>query len=244
VKSSLTFVRKTPYARRKMERWFISELPPAPPRHSSQPDQPALDAPSAVTQPAPMKKLLLPVLFTALLLPARAADQAKPAAKAAPVTATFYITDVKCSSCAASIDESLRKLPSVTKIADLSESTGFALITFDPQTVSYHQVAQAVFAAAPVHGDAYVASLKFIIPAYAKGDNAAKVDAVFAQHKSNVRVELKNKARGEFQLFFEALAVGAGKKGPQGFNLDQFVGAIKEPAPKGLGLNFEVKGEN
>lgn len=185
-----------------------------------------------------MKKLLLPVLFTALLLPVRAADQAK------PVTATFYITEVKCSSCASSIDESLRKLPSVTKIADLSESTGFALVTFDPQKVSYHQVAQAVFAAAPVHGDAYVASLKFLIPAYAKGDNAAKVDAVIAKHKSDVRVEVKNKARGEFQLFFEPLAVGAGKKGPQGFNLDQFVAAIKEPAPKGLGLNLEVRGEN
>ena len=191
-----------------------------------------------------MKNLLLPALLAALLLPVRAADQAKPAAKAAPTTATFYITEVKCSSCAASIDESLRKLPTVTKIADLSENTGFAIVTFDPQAVSYHQVAQAVFAAAPVHGDAYVASLKFIIPAYSKGDNAAKVDAIFAKHKSNVRVELKNKARGEFALFFEPLAVKAGTKGPQGWNLDQFVSAIQSPAPNGLGLTFEVKGEN
>ena len=191
-----------------------------------------------------MKTLLLPALLAALILPVRAADQAKPAAKAAPTTATFYITEVKCSSCAASIDESLRKLPTVTKIVDLSESTGFAIVTFDPQAVSYHQVAQAVFAAAPVHGDPYVASLKFIIPAYSKGDNAAKVDAIFAKHKSNVRVELKNKARGEFQLFFEPLAVKQAAKGPQGWNLDQFVPAIQSPAPNGLGLTFEVKGEN
>ena len=28
VKSSLTFLRKTPWARQKVEGWFISELPP------------------------------------------------------------------------------------------------------------------------------------------------------------------------------------------------------------------------
>lgn len=190
-----------------------------------------------------MKKLLLPALLAALVLPARAAEPAKAAGKPAPVSATFYITEVKCSSCVSSIDESLRKLPTVTKIENLSENTGFAIVTFDPQTVSYHQVAQAVFAAAPVHGDPYVATLKFTIPDYAKADNAAKVDAIFAKHKSNVRVELKNKNRGEFLLSFEPLAASAGKKGPQGWNLDQFVSAIQEPAPKGLGLAFEVASE-
>ncbi|MEN9575131.1 MAG: Heavy-metal-associated domain [Verrucomicrobiota bacterium] len=190
-----------------------------------------------------MKKLLLPVLFASLLVPARAADTAKPAAKGAPITATFYITEVKCSSCASSIDESLRKLPTVTKIDDLSENTGFALITFDPQTISHHQVAQAIFAAAPVHGDPYVATLKFTIPNYAKGDNAAKVDAVFAQHKKDVSVEVKNKAKGEFLLRFEPLAATAGKKGPQGWTVEQFRAAIQEPAPKGLGLSFEVASE-
>lgn len=188
-----------------------------------------------------MKTLLLPALVVALVLPASAADQAKPAGK--PVAATFYITEVKCSSCAGSIEESLRKLPTVTKIDDLSESTGFAVVTFDPQTVSYHQVAQAVFAAAPVHGDAYVATLKFSIEGYAKGDNAAKVDAVFAKHKDNVRVEVKNKSKGEFVLSFEPLKVAAGKKGPQGWNLDQFIAAIQEPAPKGLGLPIQVASE-
>ena len=74
--------------------------------------------------------------------------------------------------------------------------------------------------------------------------DAAKVDAIFAKHKSNVRVELKNKARGEFALFFEPLAVKPATKGPQGWNLDQFVTAIQSPAPNGLGLTFEVKGEN
>ncbi len=187
-----------------------------------------------------MKRNLLPALLATLALPLVAAEPAK---KAAPVSATFYITEVKCSSCASSIDESLRKLPTVTKIDQLSESTGFAVVTFDPQAVSYHQVAQAVFAAAPVHGDAYVATMKFSIPAYSKGDNAAKVDAVLAKHKSQVRAELKNKGRGEFVLFFEPLAVTAGKKGPQGLNFDELVAEIQAPAPKGLGLPVEVASE-
>lgn len=191
-----------------------------------------------------MKKLLhLTVALTALLT-VRAADKAKPAAtKGAPINATFYITEVKCSSCASSIDESLRKLPTVTKVDDLSENTGFAIITFDPAVISHHQVAQAVFAAAPVHGDPYVATLKFSIPDYGKGDNAAKVDAVFAKHKSDVRVELKSKARGEFLLQFEPLRVDGGKKGPQGWTLGAFRAAIAEPAPKGLGLAFMVASE-
>jgi len=184
-----------------------------------------------------MKHLLLPALLAAALLPAHAADKGK------PTHATFYITEVKCSSCAASIDESLRKLPTVTKIDDLSENTGFAIITFDPAVVSHHQVAQAVFAAAPVHGDPYVATLKFTVADYAKGDNAAKVDAVFAKHKNDVRVELKNKARGEFLLSFEPLRVDGAKKGPQGWTLEAFRAAIAEPAPKGLGLAFTVASE-
>lgn len=184
-----------------------------------------------------MKKLFLPTLLAAFALPLAAAEPAKPAA--AKVTATFYINEVKCSSCVNAIDESLRKLPTVTKVDNLSESTGLANVTFDPKTVSYHQVAQAIFATAPVHSDPYIASLKFTISDYAKAGNAAKVDAIFAQHKSNVRVEVKNKANGEFALFFEPLAA-TGKKGPQGWNLDQFVSAIQEPAPKGLGLTLEV----
>jgi copper chaperone CopZ len=191
-----------------------------------------------------MKNLLLPALLAVVTLSAQAADKAKPAAKAAGLTATFYITEVKCSSCASSIDESLRKLPTVTKVDDLSENTGFAVITFDPSVISHHQVAQAVFAAAPVHGDPYIATLKFTIADYAKGDNAAKVNAVIAKHKSDVRIEVKNKANGEFLLSFEPLRVDGAKKGPQGWTLESFRSAIAEPAPKGLGLTFAVKSEN
>lgn len=187
-----------------------------------------------------MKNLLLATLLAALTLSAQAADKA---AKGAPISATFYITDVKCSSCASSIDESLRKLPTVTKVDDLSENTGFAIITFDPAVISHHQVAQAVFAAAPVHGDAYVATVKLSIPDYAKGDNAAKVDAVIAKHKNDVRIELKNKAKGEFLVSFEPLRVDAAKKGPQGWTVEAFRAAIAEPAPKGLGLAFSVVSE-
>lgn len=191
-----------------------------------------------------MKNLFLSTTLAVLTVSsAQAADKAKAAAKGAPINATFYITDVKCSSCASSIDESLRKLPTVTKVDDLSENTGFAIITFDPAVISHHQVAQAVFASAPVHGDPYVATLKLSIPDYAKGDNAAKVDAVIAKHKNEVRLEVKNKAKGEFLVSFEPLRADASKKGPQGWTLDAFRAAIAEPAPKGLGLTLNVVSE-
>ena len=169
-------------------------------------------------------------LFTTACILA-AAEPAK------PVTVTFYINEVKCSTSANAIDESLRKLPSVTKVDDLSESTGFAKITFDPKTVSHHQVAQAIFATAPVHSDPYVATLKFSIEGYAKGDNAAKVDALLAKHKADVRAELKNKARGEFVLNFEPLRA-AGKKGPQGWSFGEFASAVEA-----LGLEATLLGE-
>ncbi len=181
-----------------------------------------------------MKALHLSTLLAAALLSAHAADKGK------PIETTFYITEVKCASCAAAIDESLRKLPTVTKVEDLSQSTGYAIITFDPAVVSHHQIAQAVFAADPVHGDPYVATLKFTIPDYAKADNAAKVDALLAQHKSQVRAELKNKARREFLLTFEPLRPDNTKKGPPGWTLETFRASITEPAPKGLGLTLTL----
>lgn len=174
-------------------------------------------------------------LFTAFALAFASQLTHAADAKTGPATATFHIQEVKCSTCANAIDESLRKLPAVRKVDDLSESSGFAVITFDAKVVSHHQVAQAIFAANPVHGEPYVASLKFTVPEYAKGDNAAKVDALFAKHKSQVRVELKNKARGDFVLHFEPLAVD-GKKGPQGWTLDTFRTGLQA-----LGLSIELK---
>lgn len=156
--------------------------------------------------------------------------------QAGPVTATFHIQEVKCSTCANAIDESLRKLPAVKKVDDLSESSGFAVITFDAKVVSHHQVAQAIFTANPIHGEPYVPSLKFSVPEYAKADNAAKVDALFAKHKSQVRVELKNKSRGDFVLHFEPLAVDGGKKGPQGWTHETFRAGLQA-----LGLTFELR---
>ena len=58
------------------------------------------------------------------------------------------------------------------------------------------------------------------------------MDAVLAKHKSDVRIELKNKAKGEFLLTFEPLRVDTGKKGPQGWNVDTFRTAIAQLLPK------------
>jgi uncharacterized protein (DUF2132 family) len=46
IKSSLTFLRKTPWARQKLEAWFIAEIPkPRPPGdEADMPSNPAADA--------------------------------------------------------------------------------------------------------------------------------------------------------------------------------------------------------
>jgi copper chaperone CopZ len=159
-----------------------------------------------------------------------------------PVTATFYIDHVQCSSCVDAITESLKQVKSVTAVK-MNPADGYANISFDTHVSSYHQIAQAVAAAAPQHDDKYVASLKFKVADYPKADNAAKIDAVFAKSKDQVKVEPTDKAKGEFVLHFLPLAVDAKKEGPQGWNAGKFGHPIGDPAPKGLGLKFVLNRE-
>ena len=109
---------------------------------------------------------------------------------------------------------------------------------FDPKTVSHHQVANAIYKSEPVHGDAYMPSLKVRIPDYAKAGNAAKIDALLAAQKDVIEVKPINKAKGEFRLAFLQLKLDPKKKGPQGFDADAFAHSIQDPAPKGLGLEL------
>ncbi|MEW6303157.1 MAG: heavy-metal-associated domain-containing protein [Verrucomicrobiota bacterium] len=159
-----------------------------------------------------------------------------------PVTATFYISNVQCSTCVESIAESVKKVKSVTDFK-MDPAQGYALISFDTHVSSYHQIAQSVADASPVHGDKYEATLKLSVPDYAKGDNAAKIDAVFAKQKADVTVRTVNKEKGEFVLHFLPLKINPKKEGPQGFNAGKFGHPIHDPAPKGLGLAFAIKRE-
>lgn len=181
-----------------------------------------------------MKKFILPSLLSAF---AAISWAAQPVAVAPhPTTQTFYIANVESDACVASITESVRKVKSVTKVEGLTPSSGYANISFDSHADSFQQIAQAIADAAPAKGKPYVATMKLRVPDYAKGDNAAKVDAVFAKSKGLVKVETINADKGEFRLSFLPLTADPQKTGPQGWNGGRFGHPIHDAPPKGLGL--------
>ncbi|MBI5774787.1 MAG: heavy-metal-associated domain-containing protein [Verrucomicrobia bacterium] len=187
-------------------------------------------------------KRILPALLLAPTLVFTATAAEKKAFVPHPVTATFYISNVQCGSCVDAVAESVKRVKSATDVK-MQPGDGYAQISFDTHVSSYHQIAQAIAEAAPVHGDKYVPTLRMSVPDYAKGDNAAKVDAVFAKSKDQVKVIAKNREKGEFEIQFLPLKVDAAKEGPQGWNAGKFGHPVGDPAPKGLGLKLLVKRE-
>lgn len=167
------------------------------------------------------------------------AADARTGFKPHPITATFFIANMHCCSCADLITESVRRVPGVSRV-DCQPLDGHVLIAFDTHVSSYHQIAQAIQDTPPVHGEKYEPTLRFSVPAYAKADNAAKVDAVFAKRAARVKVELRHRARGEFILHFLPLMADPKKTGPQGWNAGHFGHAIHDAPPKGLGLEFQM----
>jgi copper chaperone CopZ len=189
-----------------------------------------------------MKTSIISLLsITAFVLTASAAE--KKAVVPHPTTQTFYISNVECDSCVAQISASIRKVKSVTKVDGLTPKSGYANVSFDSHADSYHQIAKAIADTPPVNGKKFVPTMKLRVPDYAKGDNAAKVDAVFAKSKDFVKVETTNKEKGEFLMSFLPLTVDAKKTGPQGWNGGRFGHPIHDPPPKGLGLTFSIARE-
>lgn len=191
-----------------------------------------------------MKRSLISLLSLSLLAFAASAAEKKAAATKAPephpTTQTFYVANVQCETCVGNITDSIHKVKSVTKVEGLTPGSGYVNVSFDSHADSYHQIAQAIADAPPAHGEKYVPTMKFRVPDYAKGDNATKVDAVFAKSKDFVKVDATDKAKGEFVMSFLPLKVDASKTGPQGWNGGRFGHPIHDPAPKGLGLAFSI----
>ena len=182
-----------------------------------------------------MKKSLIAFLsLSVLTFTASAAEKKAP--EPHPTTQTFFVAGVQCDNCVNNITESIQKVKSVTKVEGLTAGSGYVNVSFDSHKDSFHQIAQAIAAATPAHGEKYAATMKLKVADYSKGDNAAKVDGVFAKSKDLVKVKATDKAKGEFEISFLPLTVDASKEGPQGFNGGRFGHPIGDPAPKGLGL--------
>lgn len=189
---------------------------------------------------------LFVVLFRVLLIAACFQQSGRLAAEtpapSGPETFTFYVTGMECGTCQAMITQSLNEVKGV-KDVDLSIIGGYANVTFDPRLASAHQIAQAVLETQPVHGKPFVATLKVVIPDYDKPANKARVDAVLARHPEWVQMEAANKDKGEFVVSFNDVEMDRAKSGPQGWRLEEFLHAICDPAPAGLGLACELKKE-
>ena len=149
-----------------------------------------------------------------------------------PQTRGFYIEGVKSDADVRAITEAVMKVKSVTKVDQLTPTSGLASISFDHHAVTHQQIAQAI-----ADAGAFKASFRFIIPAYAA--NADKVDAIFAKVNGEVQIEATDKEKGEFVLRF--LPLKAGPAGPHGigFNFGKIGHPLCDPAPKGLGLKMQ-----
>jgi copper chaperone CopZ len=151
-------------------------------------------------------------------------------------TLTFHVPGLTPDA-VASIVAAEQKLKSVSSVK-VDPAHGLVQVRFDSHVVSYHQVAQAIRDAGASIGKPGEPALKFVVPDYAKGDNAKRVDAIFAGKKLNTRVKIEpiDKAKGEFLVHFLPLKVDPADSAPQGFNGGHIHHPISDPAPHGLAL--------
>ncbi len=177
---------------------------------------------------------------------AQSGDEKKKAGKRPPVIVTYYLSGIDDAKERDALRAALEKVKSVSKVVVAAQGE-YVAVAFDSHVVSYHQVAQAIVEAVP--GKKYAPRLKLHVPDYAKNDNAPRVDAIFNAKRLNqrVRIEVADKAKGEFVLHFLPLQLDATPSEPQGFNGGHLNHPIHDPPPRGLGLEFhyvtEIKGE-
>jgi copper chaperone CopZ len=169
----------------------------------------------------------------------RAADVAKDDEGYRPHTPTlvYYLSNITGQPDADAILAVVQKLPSVRKV-NVNLARGYAQVRFDSHVVSYHQVAQAIADAGTKVGKKFEPRLKIRVPEYSQGENATKVDAVFAGKRLNqrVRIEPLDKRKGDFFVHLLPLKVDPAETGPQGFNGGHLNHPLHDPPPRGLGL--------
>jgi copper chaperone CopZ len=151
-------------------------------------------------------------------------------------TLTFHVAGLTPAA-EAPIVAAAQKLKSVSSVK-IDSTHGLVQVRFDSHVVSYHQVAQAIRDAGTALGKQFDPTLKFIVADYAKGENARKVDAIFAGKRLNMRVKIEpaDKAKGEFLVHFLPLKVDPADQSPQGFNGGHLHHPISDPVPRGLAL--------
>ncbi|MBK8036152.1 MAG: heavy-metal-associated domain-containing protein [Verrucomicrobiaceae bacterium] len=149
------------------------------------------------------------------------------------VTRTFYVSGVECGSCVYMVQQSIGETKGVEDVQVVQIIDNYAQVTFNPKTVTDHQIAQAVREAIPLHGTPYLATLRVKMPEYAK--HKAAIDQLFAGWKGSVTLVPSLEVKDEFAIHFEPLKADTKKAEPQGWRLAAFTEAMK-----GLGVNFTL----
>jgi copper chaperone CopZ len=171
---------------------------------------------------------MLKLLAAVVLMMSASLHAADPA-----VTRTFYVSGVECGSCVYMVQQSIGEMKGVEDVQVVQIIDNYAQVTFNPKTVSDHQIAQAVREAIPLHGTPYLATLRVKMPQYAK--HKAAIDQLFADWKGSVTFVPSLEVKEEFAIHFEPLKADTKKAEPQGWSLATFTEAMK-----GLGVDFTL----
>lgn len=153
-------------------------------------------------------------------------------------TVTLFVGGLECAACVEVVRQTLNEVEGVTNVDIEQRLDSVANVTFDPQAASLHQLAQAVGDSPQLHGQPYDSWMQFVIPEYAAGNNAAKVDRWIESLRPWAEATVMDRAKGEFMLRFKPLAKKAEKTGPQGLSAKRIEQALTAPPPQGLGLTM------
>ncbi len=177
-------------------------------------------------------------LICFFLLPAAGAAADSAPTKPAQTTLTFYVAGVECPACVFSVNDSVRRLDGVEEVIDGQNNENFINVTFDPEKVSAHQIAQAVTDAFPLHGGPYLATMRLLVSGYAEGENAEKVSGVFAKWKDWIEVEAAKPGKGELVVKFHPLANGDEKASVRGWDHVALSAALAQAIPSGTKVTW------
>jgi len=178
--------------------------------------------------------MIAPILLAASLV--SAADK-KPQAKGFkphPVNKTFYIKGDMNAAKAKEIEAKISGTKSVTKVEELTESSGYVRVAFDTHVITSHMIAMSIMDS----GDFQV-YLKIEIPEY--DEHKAAVDKVFALllEKQKVKITPSDDGKGHFTLTYLPIELKTENLRANGFNYGHLGHKIHDPAPRGLGLNIK-----
>lgn len=155
-----------------------------------------------------------------------------------PVTLTFFVSEIECSSCVEVVKQSVQHMKGVSGVKMEQRLDSVANVTFDPALVRPHDVALAVRDTVRLHGLPYEARLRLRIPACIQPENRALIESKLAQLSPHLQFRLVDPDVGEYSADLKLPAEDQPAI-KTWWDFDQLEKALRMPQPHGLGLKFE-----